>query len=49
MSPLARTRVWFGASTNRRILGAAATLAILSLVVRAASLGKDLLVAYRRQ
>jgi putative peptidoglycan lipid II flippase len=47
MSTLARTRSWFGASTNRRILGAAATVAVLTLVVRAASLGKDLAVAYR--
>lgn len=47
MSRLARARTWFGASTNRRILGAAATVAVLSLVVRAASLAKDLAVAYR--
>ena len=40
-------RTWFGASTNRRILGAAATVAFVSLVVRAASLAKDLAVAYR--
>ncbi len=38
---------WFGATTNRRILGAAATLAGLSLLVRCASLVKDLAVAYR--
>jgi putative peptidoglycan lipid II flippase len=47
MSPLARTRAWFGASTNRQILGAAATVAFLTLFVRAASLAKDLAVAYR--
>ena len=47
MTALADARTWFGASTNRRILGAAATVAVLSLVVRAASLGKDLAVAYR--
>lgn len=47
MIALTRTRTWFEASTNRRILGAAATVAILSLVVRAASLVKDLAVAYR--
>jgi putative peptidoglycan lipid II flippase len=42
-----RARRWFAASTNRRILGAAATLAVLSLVVRAGALVKDLAVAYR--
>lgn len=47
MSALVQARTWFGASTNRRILGAAATVAVVSLVVRAASLAKDLAVAYR--
>src|SRR5207237_808646 len=47
MTVLLQARTWFGASTNRRILGATATVAMLSLVVRAVSLGKDLVVAYR--
>ena len=47
MSALARTRMWFGASTNRRILAATATVAVVSLLVRVASLAKDLAVAYR--
>jgi putative peptidoglycan lipid II flippase len=47
VSTLAHARTWLGATTNRRILGAAATVAALSLVVRAASLVKDLAVSYR--
>jgi putative peptidoglycan lipid II flippase len=47
MTALADARTWFGASTNRRILGAAATVAVVSLAVRAVSLAKDLAIAYR--
>src|SRR5439155_25675039 len=47
MSTLVQARTWFGASTNRRILAATATVAVISLMVRVASLAKDLAVAYR--
>ena len=42
----ARVRAWFGRSTNRQILGASATIAVLTLVARAASLARDVAVAY---
>jgi putative peptidoglycan lipid II flippase len=47
MNTLGSARAWFGASTNRRILGATAIVGVLSLVGRAASVAKDLAVAYR--
>jgi putative peptidoglycan lipid II flippase len=42
-----RAAAWFGASTNRRILGAAATIGVLTLLTKVGSFVKDLAVAYR--
>jgi putative peptidoglycan lipid II flippase len=43
---LGRLQRWLHRSPNRRILGAAATIGILTVVAKVASLGKDTAIAY---
>jgi putative peptidoglycan lipid II flippase len=46
MTYLSSVREWLQGSTNRRILGAAATIGALTIIAKIAALGKDAAVAY---